>query len=179
MSRLLDSIDSPADLRPLSPDQLTQLAGEVRELIIDVVSRNGGHLASNLGTVELTLALHRSFDLEQDRLIWDCGHQCYAHKILTGRRDRCDARVRSASRNIPTMPASLKGEPALFLATPRRAWLRLRRSRTGRLPRRRGYKPNGYVSGMPAVSCVFNGATACVWSNQMNSSNWAGTAAWK
>ncbi len=90
MSRLLDSINSPADLRPLSPDQLTQLAGEVRELIIDVVSRNGGHLASNLGTVELTLALHRSFDLELDRLIWDCGHQCYAHKILTGRRERFD-----------------------------------------------------------------------------------------
>jgi len=86
MSRLLDSIHDPADLRQLDKTQLRQLAGEIRELIIEVVSRNRGHLASNLGTVELTLALHRCFDLRRDRLIWDCGHQAYAHKIVTGRR---------------------------------------------------------------------------------------------
>ncbi|MCK4284455.1 MAG: 1-deoxy-D-xylulose-5-phosphate synthase, partial [Candidatus Brocadiae bacterium] len=87
MARLLDSINDPADLRSLHSSQLERLADEIRQLIIEVVSRNRGHLASNLGTVELTLALHRCFDFSRDRLIWDCGHQCYAHKILTGRRD--------------------------------------------------------------------------------------------
>jgi 1-deoxy-D-xylulose-5-phosphate synthase len=87
MGRLLDSINDPADLKSLDKAQLRQLAGEVRDLIVEVVARNRGHLASNLGTVELTLALHRCFDFQRDRLIWDCGHQAYAHKILTGRRD--------------------------------------------------------------------------------------------
>jgi len=87
MTGLLESIDDPTDLRKLNVRQLTQVAAEVRELIIEVVSRNRGHLASNLGTVELTLALHYCFDFRHDRLVWDCGHQCYAHKILTGRRD--------------------------------------------------------------------------------------------
>ncbi|MCD6416129.1 MAG: 1-deoxy-D-xylulose-5-phosphate synthase [Planctomycetes bacterium] len=88
MPHLLDSIESPADVRDLSLSQLDELASEVRELIIEVVSKNRGHLASNLGVVELTLALHHCFDFEQDRLIWDCGHQTYTHKIITGRRDR-------------------------------------------------------------------------------------------
>ncbi len=88
MVRLLDSIDSPADLRKLRRSRLPELAAELRELIIDVVSRNRGHLASNLGVVELTLALHYCFDFERDHLVWDCGHQTYAHKIITGRRDR-------------------------------------------------------------------------------------------
>jgi len=87
MSSLLDSIDGPQDLRRLDLDQLNTLAGEVRELIIEVVSANGGHLSSNLGVVELTIALHRCFDFLKDRLIWDVGHQAYAHKILTGRRE--------------------------------------------------------------------------------------------
>ena len=87
MSDLLDSIKGPDDLRGLTVPQLRELADEVRGLIIEVVSRNRGHLASNLGTVELTIALHRCFDFLQDRLVWDCGHQAYAHKILTGRRD--------------------------------------------------------------------------------------------
>ncbi len=87
MAELLPSIDGPDDLRLLRRSQLEKLAGEVRRLIIEVVSRNRGHLASNLGTVELTLALHRCFDFRRDRLVWDCGHQCYAHKIVTGRRD--------------------------------------------------------------------------------------------
>ena len=87
MAKLLDSINGASDLRALTREQLQELAGEIRELIIEVVSRNRGHLSSNLGTVELTLALHYCFDFPQDRLIWDCGHQAYAHKIITGRRD--------------------------------------------------------------------------------------------
>ncbi len=88
MTRLLDSVNDPADLRRLDRGQLAKLAGEVRDLIIQVIAQNGGHLASNLGVVELTVALHYCFDFKQDRLVWDCGHQAYAHKILTGRRDR-------------------------------------------------------------------------------------------
>ena len=87
MSSLLESINDPADLRQLSPAALRQLAAEIRQFIIEVVSQRRGHLASNLGTVELTLALHRCFDFRHDRLIWDCGHQAYAHKIITGRRE--------------------------------------------------------------------------------------------
>jgi 1-deoxy-D-xylulose-5-phosphate synthase len=87
MGTLLDSINGPADLRGLGRADLRKLAAEIRQLIIDVVSRNRGHLASNLGTVELAVALHRCFDFGHDCLIWDCGHQAYAHKILTGRRD--------------------------------------------------------------------------------------------
>ncbi|MBN2583577.1 MAG: 1-deoxy-D-xylulose-5-phosphate synthase [Planctomycetes bacterium] len=81
----LDSIQSPADLRGLNWTQLQQLATEIRQRITTVVSTNGGHLASNLGVVELTLALHRTFDFLDDHLVLDVGHQCYAHKLLTGR----------------------------------------------------------------------------------------------
>ncbi|MFH1748789.1 MAG: 1-deoxy-D-xylulose-5-phosphate synthase [Planctomycetota bacterium] len=88
--KLLDNIRSPADLRPLSMEQLDQLAGEIRERIINVVCQNGGHLASNLGVTELTLALHRVYDFRQDRLLWDVGHQCYVHKLVTGRNARFD-----------------------------------------------------------------------------------------
>ncbi len=85
MNNLLERIQSPADLNQLSPEQLEHLAQEIRERIIDVVSANGGHLASNLGVVELTIALHKVFDFRDDRLLWDVGHQCYVHKLLTGR----------------------------------------------------------------------------------------------
>ncbi len=89
MSELLKTINGSRRLHTLTINQLCMLAGELRELIIEAVSRNGGHLASNLGVVELTLALHYCFDFkEKDRLVWDVGHQAYAHKILTGRRDR-------------------------------------------------------------------------------------------
>jgi len=84
---LLPSIHDPSDMRRLSEPELTRLAGEIRRLIMDVVSRNGGHLASNLGVVELTIALHRVFRSPEDAIVWDVGHQCYAHKILTGRAD--------------------------------------------------------------------------------------------
>jgi 1-deoxy-D-xylulose-5-phosphate synthase len=88
MPKILDQIDSPQDLKELPADKLPALADEIRSLIIDVVSRNGGHLASNLGVVELTLALHYVFDSSRDKIIWDVGHQCYTHKILTGRKGR-------------------------------------------------------------------------------------------
>lgn len=87
MTKLLDTINGYDDLQALTPEQLTPLAEELRHLITHTVSRTGGHLASNLGMVELTLAMHRAFDFRRDRLLWDVGHQCYAHKILTGRRD--------------------------------------------------------------------------------------------
>ncbi len=85
---IIDRIDSPEDLRRLTVDELNLLAVEIRRRIIDTVAANGGHLAPSLGTVELTLALHYVFDTPRDRLIWDVGHQAYAHKLVTGRRDR-------------------------------------------------------------------------------------------
>ncbi|MHC4715913.1 MAG: 1-deoxy-D-xylulose-5-phosphate synthase N-terminal domain-containing protein, partial [Planctomycetota bacterium] len=83
----LASIRSPDDLKGLSVEQLARLAEDVRKLITRTVSRRGGHLASNLGVIELTLALHTVFDFRRDRLLWDVGHQCYAHKIITGRQE--------------------------------------------------------------------------------------------
>ncbi|XAH22318.1 1-deoxy-D-xylulose-5-phosphate synthase [Xylophilus sp. GW821-FHT01B05] len=85
---LLPTIDSPADLRRLSREQLKPLADELRAYVIESVARTGGHLSSNLGTVELTIALHYVFNTPNDRLVWDVGHQTYPHKILTGRRER-------------------------------------------------------------------------------------------
>ena len=87
---ILDTITSPADLRGLSYDTLNVLCASLREFIVDSVSRTGGHLASNLGVVELAVALEREFDSSRDRIIYDVGHQSYVHKILTGRRDRFD-----------------------------------------------------------------------------------------
>ena len=84
---LLAQIDSPTDLRRLEDQQLPQLAGELREYLIDSVANTGGHLAAGLGTVELTIALHRVYNTPRDRIVWDIGHQAYPHKILTGRRD--------------------------------------------------------------------------------------------
>jgi 1-deoxy-D-xylulose-5-phosphate synthase len=83
---LLESIAGPRDLKALSPDQLPALASEIRDVLIDTVSRNGGHLGPNLGVVELTIALHRVFDSPADRIIFDTGHQAYVHKLLTGRQ---------------------------------------------------------------------------------------------
>jgi 1-deoxy-D-xylulose-5-phosphate synthase len=81
----LENISSPADLRKLTPQQLPELASEIREIIVDVVSRSGGHLASSLGAVELAIAIHYVFDTPNDKVIWDVGHQAYAHKLITGR----------------------------------------------------------------------------------------------
>jgi 1-deoxy-D-xylulose-5-phosphate synthase len=87
-TELLDTINSPDDLRKLSLEELEQLAGEIRSTIISTVSETGGHLAPCLGVVELTLALHYVFQTPRDKLVWDVGHQCYTHKLITGRRDR-------------------------------------------------------------------------------------------
>jgi 1-deoxy-D-xylulose-5-phosphate synthase len=87
MSPLLDSINSPAELRQLDREKLPALADELRDFVVDSVSRTGGHLSSNLGTIELTIALHYVFNTPTDRLVWDVGHQTYPHKILTGRRE--------------------------------------------------------------------------------------------
>ena len=85
---LLDKVKVPADLRKLEKSQLRQLADELRAEMVDAVSVTGGHLGSGLGVVELTVALHYLFNTPDDRIVWDVGHQCYPHKILTGRRDR-------------------------------------------------------------------------------------------
>ena len=85
---LLDTVDLPVDLRKLGKEQLRQLSDELRDEVIDAVGSTGGHLGSGLGVVELTVAIHYVFDTPTDRLVWDVGHQCYPHKILTGRRDR-------------------------------------------------------------------------------------------
>ncbi len=82
---LLSRINSPVDLKVLKPGDLDRLALEIRDIIVDRVSRNGGHLSSNLGTVELSIALHRVFNSPEDQIVWDVGHQSYAHKLLTGR----------------------------------------------------------------------------------------------
>lgn len=85
---LLEKIHEPKDLRSLDFTELESLAQEIRQEMIEVVSKNGGHLASNLGVVELTLAIHRTFDSPHDKIVWDVGHQTYVHKLLTGRLDR-------------------------------------------------------------------------------------------
>lgn len=87
---MLENIHSPEDIKQLNIDQLTQLAEEIREFLVQNVSQTGGHLASNLGIVELTLALHYVYDLPEDKIVWDVGHQAYVHKLLTGRREQFD-----------------------------------------------------------------------------------------
>ena len=88
MKSLLNKIESPSDLKELTRCQLPELSKELRQYILESVAKTGGHLSSNLGTVELTVALHYIFNTPHDRLIWDVGHQAYAHKLLTGRADR-------------------------------------------------------------------------------------------
>ena len=88
--KILSTIKSPSDLKAIEPDKLPELCSEIREKLIEVVSVNGGHLASNLGIVELTVMLHRSFNCPKDSIVWDVGHQSYVHKMLTGRFDEID-----------------------------------------------------------------------------------------
>ena len=100
---LLKRIDSPDDLKKLSPEQLPQVCNELRQMIIDELSHNPGHFGSSLGTVELTVALHYVFNTPDDRIVWDVGHQAYGHKILTGRRDRfCTNRKLGGLRPFPS-----------------------------------------------------------------------------
>lgn len=87
VTRLLDNINSPADVKKLDENELKQLCAEIRAFLIQSVSKTGGHLSSNLGTIELTVALHKVFETPIDKIVWDVGHQCYTHKILTGRKD--------------------------------------------------------------------------------------------
>ena len=87
---LLDSINQPKDLKQLNEQQVKQLCAEIRQFLLENISKTGGHLASNLGVVELTVALHRVLDTPQDKIVFDVGHQCYTHKILTGRRGQFD-----------------------------------------------------------------------------------------
>jgi 1-deoxy-D-xylulose-5-phosphate synthase len=108
MSSLLSTINSPADLRALSRQQLVPLADELRSYLLHSVSQTGGHLSSNLGTVELTVALHYVFNTPVDRVVWDVGHQTYPHKILTGRRDRMSTlRQRHGLSGFPKRDESL------------------------------------------------------------------------
>jgi 1-deoxy-D-xylulose-5-phosphate synthase len=109
---LLSQIQSPLDLRTMSIAQLEELAGEIRSVIIDKVSRSGGHLAPNLGVVELTIAMHRVFDFAHDRLLFDVGHQCYPHKILTGRLDKFE--MLRTSAGISGFPEPSESEYDLF-----------------------------------------------------------------
>ena len=88
---LLEKINHPNDIRKIPQKQLPELAEEIRQFLIEKLSVTGGHLASNLGVVELTIALHMAFDPTRDRMIWDVGHQSYTHKILTGRREGFDS----------------------------------------------------------------------------------------
>ena len=88
--KYLRTIHAPADLKKLNDEQLQVLAAEIREELIETVSKTGGHLASNLGVVELTIALHKVFRSPEDKIVWDVGHQAYVHKLLTGRYDRFD-----------------------------------------------------------------------------------------
>ena len=84
----LDKVNSPHDLKQLDDKQLKYLSDDIRNYILDVISKTGGHLAAGLGTVELSISLHYIFDTPRDKIIWDVGHQCYPHKILTGRKDQ-------------------------------------------------------------------------------------------
>ncbi|HEY3243645.1 MAG TPA: 1-deoxy-D-xylulose-5-phosphate synthase [Phycisphaerae bacterium] len=109
---ILSGIRSPADVRALPLEHLPRLAEEIRQRIIDVVGKSGGHFASNLGVAELTIALHRVFDFSNDRLLWDVGHQCYPHKLLTGRNDRFDM-IRKAG-GLSGFPEVAESEYDLF-----------------------------------------------------------------
>src|SRR5918994_3956755 len=108
---LLDQVQYPADIRKLEKAQLPQLAGELRTEMISAVSQSGGHLGSGLGVVELTVAIHYVFDTPNDILIWDVGHQCYPHKIITGRRDRIRTIRQGGGLSGFTKPAESEYDP--------------------------------------------------------------------
>ena len=105
---ILDGVNSPKDIKKLNIDQLNQLCTEIRELMINTVADNGGHLASNLGTVELTVAIHKVFNSPRDQIVFDVGHQSYTHKILTGRKDRFSTLRQEGGISGFTRPAESK-----------------------------------------------------------------------
>ena len=99
---VLERIQSPEDIKALSTEQLETLAQEIRTFLVEKISHTGGHLASNLGVVELTIALYLAFDLPKDKVVWDVGHQSYVHKILSGRRDLfCELRQYGGLSGFP------------------------------------------------------------------------------
>ena len=104
---ILETIHDPRDIKTLNDSQTQLLCTELREFLLKNVSKTGGHLASNLGAVELTVAIHRVFDTSRDRLVFDVGHQCYCHKILTGRDGLMDTRagMTPLSRDMPPTPS--------------------------------------------------------------------------
>ncbi len=112
MDNLLGQISDPGDIKGLKPDQLRQLADESRAYLIETLSGTGGHLASNLGVVELTIALHYVFSSPKDKIIWDVGHQSYTHKLITGRRDRFDT-LRTLN-GISGFPKTQESEHDIF-----------------------------------------------------------------
>ena len=101
---LLDHIKQSSDIKKLKEDQYPELAREIRQFLIEKISKTGGHLASNLGVVELTMALHLAFDLPKDKIVWDVGHQAYTHKLLSGRKAGFDYLRRE--RKALTMPST-------------------------------------------------------------------------
>ncbi|MCB1302414.1 MAG: 1-deoxy-D-xylulose-5-phosphate synthase, partial [Tetrasphaera sp.] len=103
---LLESITGPAAVKALTPEQLPQLAGEIRQFLIHSVSKTGGHLGPNLGVVELTIAVHRVFDSPDDAIVFDTGHQSYVHKVLTGRQDFSGLRARGGLSGYPSRSES-------------------------------------------------------------------------
>jgi 1-deoxy-D-xylulose-5-phosphate synthase len=109
---ILSRIEGPQDLKSLTHEQLAEVAQDCRDAIIQTITKTGGHLASNLGVVELTLALHRVFDFRRDRLLWDVGHQCYVHKLITGRNARFDT-LRQAG-GVGGFPSKTESEYDLF-----------------------------------------------------------------
>ena len=98
---MLEKINGPKDIKALSWEELDVLGQEIRQFLIEKISPTGGHLASNLGVVELTMAIYRTFDLPEDKVIWDVGHQAYTHKILSGRKDFDDLRQFGGISGIP------------------------------------------------------------------------------
>lgn len=112
MYKILNDINSPKDLKDLNYKELYALSSEIRDYIIEIISKNGGHLSSNLGTVELTIALHRVFDSPTDKIIWDVGHQCYTHKIITGRKESFKS-IRSF-KGLSGFPKKTESEHDIF-----------------------------------------------------------------
>ena len=157
MARLLDRIDSPADLKKLSLDELPALCQELRDEIIQTCARNGGHLGSSLGAVEINVALHYVFDSPRDKIVWDVGHQAYAHKLLTGRRDRFRTirlpgglagfpeRARVRARRLRRRPRVHRGERGA--RHDRGDAARRRAGQGGRGPRRRRAHRRGRLRG--------------------------------
>src|ERR1043165_6208619 len=110
--KILQRINSPADLRKLNIDQLQDVADDIREHILETMSRVGGHTGASLGAVELAVALHYAFNTPEDRLVWDVGHQAYAHKILTGRRDHVRRAAAELSATASAAPPPNSPRPS-------------------------------------------------------------------